>query len=115
MTIEGASDLHQALYAAIEANDADAFNSLVQRHFADILAQFDSWRTVPVAIRADQNAASRYVQSLLAIAQAFEAAGEPALIERLVGPDETNPIVQWKGRLRHAQALSEAGEYADST
>jgi tetratricopeptide (TPR) repeat protein len=50
----------------------------------------------------------------LAIAQVFEAAGEPALIKRLVGEDETNPIAQWNRRLRHAQALSEAGEYTDS-
>jgi len=35
-------------------------------------------------------------------------------MEQLVGPDETNPIVQWNRRLSHAQALSNAGEYAES-
>jgi tetratricopeptide (TPR) repeat protein len=112
--IEGASQLHQALYAAIEANDVDALNRLMQSHFDDIVTEFDSWTTVPAEIRADQSAVSRYVQSLFAIAHAFAAAGEPALVERLVGPDETNPIVQWNRRLSHAQALSEAGDYADS-
>lgn len=112
--IEGASQLHQALYAAIEANDVEALNSLIQSHFDDVVAEFPSWTRVPAEIRADQNAASRYVQSLIAIAQVFEAAGEPSLIERLVGPEETNPIVQWNRRLSHAQALSDAGDYAES-
>jgi len=112
MTIKGASDLHQALYAAIEENNADAFNNLVQRYFDEIMVEFDSWATVPESIRADQEAATRYVQSLIAIAKAFESAGEPALIERLVGSDENNPIVRWNRHLSHAQALSEVGEYA---
>lgn len=115
MTIGGVSQLHQALYAAIEASDADAFNSLLRHHLGDIEAAFDSWTVVPEAIRADQAAVSRYVQSLFVIAQAVAAAGEPAFMEQLVGPHATNPIVQWQRRLSHAQALSEAGEYADST
>ena len=114
MTIEGASHLHQALYDAIKSNDAATFNSLARQHFAEILEQFDAWTTIPAAIRADQNAASEYVQSLVDIAQAFESAGEPALMERLIGPEETNPIVRWNRRLLHAQALSEAGKYEDS-
>ncbi len=114
VTIEGASPLHQALYTAIKANDANTFNNLVRHNFAKIVKEFNSWTKVPAETRADQNATSQYVQSLLAIAQAFEAAGEPALIEQLVGPDETNPIVQWNHRFSHAKALSESGKYADS-
>jgi tetratricopeptide (TPR) repeat protein len=114
VTIEGVSHLYQALYTAIEANDAQTFNDLVQQHRADIRAQIESWATVPAAIRTDQKAVTRYAQSLMAIAQALEAIGEPALMERLVGPDETNSVVQWQRRLSHAQALSAAGEYAAS-
>jgi tetratricopeptide (TPR) repeat protein len=114
VTIKGASELHEALHAAIEGNDADAFNNLVRQHLAEIMARFDSWTTIPAEIRTDQDAVSRYVESLYSIARAFEAAGEPTLIDLLVGPDETNPIVQWNRRLSQAQALSEAGEYPDS-
>jgi hypothetical protein len=56
VTIEGASQLHQALYTAIEAKDAETLNSLIQQYFADIMTEFGSWTTVPVSIRADQNA-----------------------------------------------------------
>lgn len=115
MTIEGASRLHQELCAAIETKDVNAFDSLLRRHWAEIVAEFDSWVRVPAAIRDDQESVSRYVQSLIAIAQAFEALGEPALIERLHGPDETNPVVRWQRALRRAQASTEAGEYDDSS
>jgi len=114
VTIAGASALHQALYDAIEAADADAFHALLTRHHAEVMAQFESWLTVPEAIRSDQQAASRYAQSVITIARAFDAAGEPSLLQRLTGPDESNPIVQWNHRLRHAQALSEAGKHAES-
>jgi hypothetical protein len=115
MTLKGASELHQAFNAAIEAKDANALNSLLAQHFDDVIAQFDSWSTIPVEIRQDQNAAMAYGRSLLAIAQVFEAAGEPALIERLTGDDETNPINVWNRKLSNAQALSEAGQYEQST
>ena len=114
MTIEGTSPLYQALRAAFDANDANMFNGLVQQHLDEILAEFSSWKFVPAAIRADQTTVSRYIQFLVAVAQAAEALGEPTLMETLVGPDETNPIVQWHRRLSRAQALSNAGEYAES-
>lgn len=115
MTIEGASPLHQQLFAAIEGRNAQQLNTLLARHWDEIAAQFDSWARVPAAIRDDRQAASRYVQSVVAIAQVLEAAGEPSFLQRLVGPDETNPIVRWNRRLANAQALAEEGEYGEST
>ena len=109
MTIEGTSPLYQALSAAFDANDADTFNKLIQQHLNDILAEFSSWQKVPASISTDEAAASRYIHCLIAIAQAADALGEPALIEKLVGP-----IGQWNRRLSHAQALSNAGEYTES-
>lgn len=116
MTIEGTSHLFQALHAAIEAQDASTFDSLLQRHLADIQAECDSWTTVPEAIRTDQQAVAQYDRLLMAIAQAMAAVGEPALLDRLVGPSEANLIVRWQRGLRHAQALSEeAGAYPESS
>jgi len=109
MTIEGTSPLYQAFRAAFDANDADTFNKLIQQHLNDILAEFSSWQKVPAAISTDEAAASLYIHCLIAIAQAADALGEPALIEKLVGP-----IGQWNRRLSHAEALSNAGEYAES-
>jgi tetratricopeptide (TPR) repeat protein len=109
MTIEGTSPLYQALSAAFDANDARTFNKLIEQHLNDILAEFSSWQKVPAAISTDEAAASRYIHCLIAIAQAADALGEPALIEKLVGP-----IGQWNRRLSRAQALSDAGEYAES-
>jgi tetratricopeptide (TPR) repeat protein len=114
VTIPGASKLHQALYAAIEAKDADTLNSLLARHFDEVRAKFESWTKIPAAIKGDQDAVQQYAQSLIAIAQVFEAAGEPALLQRLMGPDDSNPIVRWQRLLARTHALSEAGNYADS-
>ena len=113
--IEGASPLHQALYAAIEADDAKAFDDLARQHLAEILEVFSSWLKVPEAIRSDEQAANRYVQSVFAVAQAFEAAGVPSLMQQLAGRDESNPIIRWQNCLARAQALSEAGEPAQSS
>jgi hypothetical protein len=114
MTIEGSSPLYQALRATFDANDANAFNNLIRQRLNDIRAEFSSWQNVPAAISTDEAAASRYIQCLVAIAQAADALGEPVLMETLVGPDETNPIVQWNRRLSHAETLSNAGEYTES-
>src|SRR5262249_55534043 len=100
---------------AIEASDAGAFNAIARQHFEAILGDFDDWARIPAAIRDDQVAVSRYVDSLVAIAQTFEAMGVSTLLARLTGPDETNPIVQWKRRAAKAHSLSEAGEYAESS
>lgn len=115
MIADGASPLQQALFDAIEARDADAFNELAQRHGDAIEAEFPSWLKVPEPIRGDRQAANRYVQTMFTIAQAFASAGVPSLLERLTGPDETNPIVLWNRRASEAQSLSEAGEYDAST
>jgi hypothetical protein len=114
MTIEGSSPLYQALRATFDANDANAFNNLIRQRLNDIRAEFSSWQNVPAAISTDEAAASRYIRCLVAIAQAADALGEPVLMETLVGPDETNPIVQWNRRLSHAETLSNAGEYTES-
>jgi tetratricopeptide (TPR) repeat protein len=112
---DGASPLQQALFDAIEARDADAFNSLAQRYRDAIEAEFPSWLKVPESIRADPQAANRYVHTIFTIAQAFANAGVPSLLEQLTPRDETNPIVIWKRRAAEAQGLSEAGEYEASS
>ena len=115
MTIEGASPLHQALYDAIAARDADAFNALVRERLEEVLAAFEGWARVPPAIRANEAAVGRYVDSLMAIARTFDAIGVPDLLQRLMGPAETNPIVQWQHRAAEAQSRSDGGEYVESS
>jgi tetratricopeptide (TPR) repeat protein len=115
VSIEGASPLHQALYAAIETRDADAFNALLREHGGDLLEQFGTWTKVPQEIRANREATARYVDSLVTIARLFEANGQPAFMQRITGPDATNPALVWKRGVAEAQALSNAGEYATSS
>ena len=115
MIVDGASPLQQALFDAIEARDADAFNSLAQRYRDAIASEFPSWLKVPESIRADPQAADRYVHTIFTIAQTFANAGVPSLLEQLTPRDETNPIVIWKRRAAEAQSLSEAGEYEASS
>ena len=115
MSLEGASPLHQALYAAIEARDADAFNAIVREHGSGLLDQFRSWTKVPQAVRANRAATARYVDSLVTIARLFEANGEPRFMQQITGPDDTNPALVWERSAAEAQALSEAGEYAASS
>ena len=115
MTGDDESALREALYAAIEARDAEALNALVQEHFDEIVGSVAEWARVPAAIRGDQTATSQYVQSVMAIAQVLDAMGISSLLQRLTGADDTNPIVQWNRRTTEAQALSDAGEYEESS
>jgi hypothetical protein len=115
VTIDGASPLHQALYDAIAACDAEAFDALVRERMADVRAAFDDWARVPATIRDDDAAVARYVNSLITIGRTFDAMGVPDLLARLTGPDATNPIVQWNRRVSEAQARSDAGDYAESS
>jgi hypothetical protein len=115
VSIEGASPLHQALSAAIEARDAAAFNALIHEHGSDLLEQFVTWTTVPPEVRANREATKRYVESLITIARVFEANGQPAFMQRITGPAGTNPAVVWQRSVAEAQTLSEGGEYAASS
>lgn len=114
MSLEGASPLHAEFHAAIEANDVALLNRLLQAHGQEVVEQFDAWLTVPAAVRGDQAAAGQYVDSLVRIARLFDHVGVPSLLQRMFGEDKDNPIIRWKRRLSHAQALSEGGEHAAS-
>lgn len=115
MSIEGASPLHEALYAAIKARDVDALNTILREHGQNLFAHFETWIKLPREILANREATARYVDSLVMIARLFEAHGEPAFMRRITGPDETNPVVLWQRGVAEAQALSQAGEYAASS
>jgi len=115
VTIKGASNLHQKFYDALEKEDFDALEKLLDKHGEEVIEQFKSWTTLPESIRGDDEATTRYGESLVAIAQLFAHAGVPALMEQLAGPDEENRIVQWNQAIGQAQLLSEMGQYAEST
>jgi hypothetical protein len=114
MSLQGASPLHAEFHEAIEANDVAALNRLLEAHGQEIVEKFDSWLNVPAAIRGDKAAATLYVESLIRIARLFDHVGVSSLLQRMLGEDKDNPIIQWKRRLSHAQALSEGGEHGAS-
>jgi tetratricopeptide (TPR) repeat protein len=105
--------LRQQLRAA--QNDHRALERLCRTHRALIVQHFPSWQQVPVEIRDKQAELENYLQGLLAVAIVFEQRlGDPSLIQRLMGPPESNPIVRWQQSLQEARKLKEELRYAEA-
>jgi hypothetical protein len=103
--------LRNALFSAIAANDAATFNALVNAHTPTILASFESWSTVPVAVRSDPAALEIYAKGLIGLAETFANAGRPELMAHLQRGGRDNPIERWQSSFHEADQHMEGGRH----
>ena len=102
-------DLLGQLIDGFRREDYKRLIVIINEHSAAIRAQFPSWTTVPADIQNDPARVQEYVNILVAIARVFEKNGDRSLIDRLMKPDRSNPIIRWQQDLERARALTEAG------
>src|SRR5262249_37621532 len=106
--------LRAALFAAVARRDADELAELCARNLDEIVAEFPSWTKVPEEIRADQEAAQTWAQSVIAIAQQLAAPGRPEPVAAISGDRGDSPLDRWFDGFVQATNLADAGEYEAS-
>jgi tetratricopeptide (TPR) repeat protein len=101
------------LRGAVKTNDGATFERLCNEHYADILEHLGSWLTVPEAIRSDAAAVERFVRVLSVLAESFQAAGYPQLMDKLTGSSD-NPIPRWRNTRAAAQQRIAEGRFSQA-
>jgi len=108
------AELREQLLDAAAAGGG-ALEKLCRAQREAISSAFPTWTVVPEAIRSDQPAVHRYVTGLIAVAQFFaQQLGDPSLLQRMMPPGKTNPIVRWREQLTNARELMSRGSYAEA-
>lgn len=109
------SSLRESLFEAAAAGELTRVEELCREHADAIAAESASWQTVPTEVRSDAEAMQRYAHGLITVARVLaERLGEPSLMQRLVGPRDGNPLVQWEARLRAIRADMTELRYAEA-
>lgn len=105
--------LREQLFDAVAARDAARLAQLCAAHEEAVLAAFAGWKRVPEAFRTPDKV-GWYGQGLIAVAQHFaQVRGQPELLQDLVGPAQSNPLVGWQRALAEVQALMKEHRYAE--
>ena len=103
------------LIDAASSGDHHRLAELCRTHQAAIRRHFPQWTRVPAEIRADPASVQRYAGTLISVAQLFaQQLGEPALLEALTGPPESNPVTRWQSALGQAQELMGQLRYGEA-
>ena len=90
-------------------------DKLCRANQAAILQHFPVWQKVPERIRNDPAAVPHYAQGLIGVARHFaERLRKPELLQRLVGGEQSNPLVQWQNRLAEARHQMDQLRYAEA-
>lgn len=105
------ADVWAALQRAFCRQDWKRVSALCEAHETTIRQNFVEWRQAPASIRNNRRKADLYVQTLIAVAEAFQNAGIPELLELLQGNDTSNPLLTWDTDLQRAQSLIDEGSY----
>jgi tetratricopeptide (TPR) repeat protein len=106
--------LRDQLFDAVAARDAAVLAKLCEVHEEVVLAAFAGWKRVPETFRAPDRL-GWYGQGLIAVAQHFaQVRGRPELLQGLVGPAQSNPLVGWQRALAEVQSLMKEHRYAEA-
>jgi len=104
--VETPDQILSALLNASSTGNHRQLADLCAKHQTAILAAFPSWQKIPENIRANQAAVKHYVETLITVATFFaENLRNPQLIQRLTGPQESNPLAEWQQGLQQARHL----------
>ncbi len=102
------------LQDALRNQQYDRASALCETHEATIQSHFTQWSHVPEEIRGDSLKFDQYMRSLLAVAEAFQNAGIPDLMDSLRGDGNSNPLMAWDTDLRRAQKLLKEGSIEEA-
>jgi tetratricopeptide (TPR) repeat protein len=101
-----ADELRQLLLDAVARGDVGALEHLCTAHRQAIAEHFPSWRKVPAGVLGRRDAEQSYIGGLVVVARFFaERLGRPELLQCLMGPPESNPVVRWQQQMEQARAL----------
>jgi tetratricopeptide (TPR) repeat protein len=107
-------ELQQSLFNAILQDDQQTVIDLCNAHADAIVENFPAWKKVPANVRANEQAVQAWGHCLMTLANLFESAGIPDLMESLTGGAD-NVITRWTRTVAHATALAKNGDYLAST
>jgi tetratricopeptide (TPR) repeat protein len=115
-TLSRPDDLRAALFDALERKDYERAMRLINDNSDRIRSDFRSWTTPPESLGGNEDALSRYVNTLMTIARVFEKSGDASLRIWLEGGgrDGPNPLTQWTEALEQAGQLTESGQAAEA-
>lgn len=106
--------VREALFEAVAAGDDEALAGLCAAHEAVVLARFGEWTRVPESHRTPDKL-PRYGAGLIAVARHFaEKRGRPELMQRMMGPPESNPLVMWKRALGEVDSMMAELRYEEA-
>jgi tetratricopeptide (TPR) repeat protein len=105
--------LRQQLFDAVAEHNDALLASLCAEHEAAVLAAFPGWQRVPPEFRSPDKL-SWYGPGLIAVAQHFAGRGRPELMRALSGPDDRNPLVEWRRAIEAVDALIAEQRYAEA-
>ena len=108
------ADLRSQLIAAVAAKDLTSLARLTRDQRDVIAAEFDDWKTVPMAMKDDPALLEQYGEMLIAIARIFEREGDRSLIESLGGDPADQPVETWNEEIATAAALAAAGRHGEA-
>jgi tetratricopeptide (TPR) repeat protein len=107
--------LRTLLFDAAATGDLKRVEQLSRAHRDAVVAQFPSWQKIPEPLRSDPSALQNYGRGLVTVAQVFaERLGDIALLQRLIGQPQDNPLARWQDGLGKAQALLEEMNYSQA-
>jgi tetratricopeptide (TPR) repeat protein len=104
LVIEDPDRLREALFDAVAKGDLRQLEKRCRANQKRIVELFPAWQKVPESVRHDPSAMPRYAAGLIEVAKLFaERLATPALLQRLVGDETSNPLVAWQKRLGEAR------------
>jgi tetratricopeptide (TPR) repeat protein len=107
--------LKDALFQAAGRGDHKQVERLGRKNRQAVLDHFPQWQKPPEELRADPDAMQRYVHALVTVAHVFaERLGCPDLLNRLMGSEDSNPLLRWQKRLGQAQQLMAELRYREA-
>jgi hypothetical protein len=105
-------ELREAIFNAVADSNRSALTDLLTTHRERVNELFPTWTRLPESIRADPARMHWWATGMIGIASALAASGDGSLMERLQGPRETNPLMEWQEAFVAAEADGAAGRYA---
>jgi len=107
-------ELREQLFDLVAHAQQAKLAQILQEQTTRIHTLIPSWKTIPPALRRDPIAIKRWVEGVIGIAAGYEALGDGALIQQLIGDSADNLLTQSEERLTNAQAAFDTQKYTDT-
>jgi len=106
-------EFRDALFDAVAAKKVRAVRRLWRDQPERVRALFESWVTLPPAVRDDPARRKWWAEGVIGVASCASQEGDPTLLARLQGPPEHNVVSRWDLALRGARTAVDDGDFED--